>query len=52
MPTYRVERVTDGREVYIVHAESPEEAEQNWFNGDLLVSEVMGSGPYSVELDE
>lgn len=52
MPTYRVERHTEGREVYIVEASSPDEAEKNWMNGELLISEVLGSEPYSVVLDD
>lgn len=52
MPTYRVERAVEGREVYIVDAESPEEAEENWIEGELLVSEVLSSEPYSVKLDD
>lgn len=51
MTTYRVERETEGREVYLVEADNPEEAEANWASGELLVSEVLGSSPYSVEVE-
>jgi hypothetical protein len=50
--TYRVERRTEGREVYLVDADSPEEAEAKWFEGDLLASEVLSSEAYSVEVDD
>lgn len=43
MTTFRVETATTGREVYLVDAETPEEAKQNWAEGSLLVSEVMSS---------
>ena len=47
--TYRVERRTTGREVYLVDAETAEEAAENWADGELWVSEVVDSEPYSVE---
>lgn len=50
--TYRVERRTEGREVYLVDADSPEEAQEKWIDGYLLVSEVLSSDPYSARLDD
>jgi hypothetical protein len=46
---FNVERRTTGREVYLVSGESAEEAAENWMDGELIVSEVMDSGPYSVQ---
>lgn len=52
MPTYRIETETTGREVYLVDADSPEEAQQDWSGGSLLVSEVMSSEVSSVQVEE
>lgn len=46
---YEVERHTSGREVYIVEAESAEEAEANWMDGHLAVSEVLDSDHYKTQ---
>lgn len=51
MSWYHVERKTTGREVYLVEASSPEEAEDIWFDGELCVSEVIDSEPYKVTLE-
>ena len=52
MATYRVERVGSVREVYLVEAESPEDAERNWVDGELICSEVGDTEPYSVRLED
>jgi hypothetical protein len=52
MAQYRVECTGDVREVYIVDADSPEEAMENWHAGHLYVSEASGVEPVSAELDE
>lgn len=46
---FNVERRTTGREVYLVSAETAEEAAENWMDGELIVSEVTDSEHYSVE---
>ena len=40
MPSYRVEVKAPAREVYIVDADSPEEAGKNVYDGECIVSEV------------
>lgn len=46
---YQVERRTTGREVYLVSAESREEAEENWMDGEFMLAEVLDSEPHSVK---
>jgi hypothetical protein len=52
MTQYRVECRGHVREVYVVEADSPEEAMANWHTGDLYVSEATSVEPTRVELDE
>lgn len=48
MTQYAVEMRGESREVYIVEADSPEGAAENWMNGDLYISEVYGGDVVSV----
>lgn len=48
MNCYRVEVKTTGREIYLVDAESEDEALANWHEGELLISEVYDADPNSV----
>lgn len=50
--SYLVEMHGDVREVYAVQASSPEEAQARWMDGDLVVSETMGTEFYSVREDD
>ena len=52
MTQYSVEMRGEGREVYIVEAESAEEARANWFDGFLQVSEIYGCEVYAVTKDD
>lgn len=52
MATYRVECAGTVREVYLVEADSPEEAQQNWSDGELILSEVTDAEPSSVRLED
>jgi hypothetical protein len=52
MAFYRVELECDAREVYLVEADSPEDAEYNWTKGDLIVSEVGPGSVVSIELED
>lgn len=52
MSVYKVECQGRVREVYLVEADSPEEARKNWDEGELLISEAYDVGPESVELDD
>ena len=56
MPTYTVEMGCDGcstREVYLVEADSPEDAEENWWvSGRRLVGEIGGLEVISVGEDD
>lgn len=49
MGMYAVERRGEVREVYMVEAESEEAAKANWMDGELFVSETMGTEFYSVQ---
>lgn len=51
MAQYEVVVRGEGREVYIVEADGPEEAAANWMNGWLELSEVSGVEVYSVTED-
>lgn len=51
MPDYLVELTGDVREVYAVTADSPEEAQENWMDGHLVISEAQGMSVYSVRED-
>lgn len=48
MPTYRVELPVEGFELYLVEADTPEEAADNWLDGDLINSEVSAAGEAQV----
>ena len=52
MTAYLVEMHGDCCEVYLVEADSPEEARENWFNGGLIVQESEGMDFYSVREDD
>jgi hypothetical protein len=52
MATYRVEMSTTGREVWLVDADSPDEARENWAAGSLLNTEVLSSEIESVHVEE
>lgn len=41
MTFFKVEVRTTGREVYSVEADSADEAEETWFDGSLVDSEVL-----------
>lgn len=51
MPEFIVELHGEVRELYQVTAETAEEAAQNWFHGELYLTEVSGAEVYSVEQD-
>lgn len=44
MKNFTVELTGQVREVYTVQAETAEEAEENWFNGVLEISEAFDMG--------
>lgn len=52
MTSYRVELTGEYREVYIVEADSADEARDNWMNGDLLIGEAFGMDVDSVQEDD
>lgn len=52
MPVYRVEMQGECREVYLVEADSEEDAGSNWAQGCLVVQESIGMDLYSVTLEE
>lgn len=52
MSQYLVELSGEVREVYVVEADSSEEAEANWMNGFLQVQESSGMGVVKVEIEE
>lgn len=52
MPQYRVTMTGESREVYIVEADSADDARDNWQSGFLIVQESSGMDLDSVELDE
>jgi hypothetical protein len=52
MATYRVECVGEVREVYMVEADSEEEAVANWSNGALYLSEASSMEGISAELED
>lgn len=43
MTMYLVEMKNSGREVYLVEADSPEQAAEEWWQGSLETSEVYDS---------
>ena len=45
MATYRVECKGEVREVYLVEADSADEAMRRWSSGELLVSEASSVEP-------
>lgn len=49
---YRIECTGEVREVYLVEAESEEEARAEWAEGELIVQESIGVEPVSVRLEE
>jgi hypothetical protein len=49
---YLVEMVGEAREVYIVEAESEDEARANWMNGFHQITEASGMEVVSVRLDD
>jgi hypothetical protein len=51
MATYRVECSGTVRELYVVEADSPEEAMAKWTDGALVLSEASTS-PVSAEPEE
>lgn len=51
MPDYRVTLRGESREVYVITADTPEEARERWSEGDLYVSEASGMEVDSVEED-
>lgn len=52
MATYTVECRGECRELFAVEADSEEEAMEKWSTGTSFLIEVMGSEPFSAELDE
>lgn len=52
MAQYRVEMSGEAREVYIVEADTPQQAAEQWSTGYLFVQECSGMGVESVTLDE
>lgn len=52
MNTYIVEARGEVREIYVVEADSPEDAMLNWDQGTLIVSEALGVDPVSAILEE
>ena len=52
MPDYRVTLYGDAREVYVVTADTPEEARERWHEGVLYVSEASDMVVDSVEEDD
>ena len=49
MAEYLVEMRGESREVYLVIADSPEQAALKWSDGALVLQEPMGFELYSVE---
>lgn len=49
MKTYRVELRGESREIYYVEAESEDDARENWYTGELAVSECYGMDVEKVE---
>lgn len=52
MAQYLVELTGDCREVYVVEADSEQEARENWVNGWHQVTEAQGMEVVSVRLDD
>jgi len=52
MATYEVEVRTTGREIYVVEADSEEEAWDSWADGFLAISEVIDAEVYNVTEEE
>lgn len=52
MTVYRVELRGDVRELYVVIADSPEDARRRWQEGDLYLSEASSMEVYAVEEDQ
>lgn len=52
MAQYLVELTGEAREVFMVEADSPEEAEANWADGHSVVLEASGMSVASVTLEE
>jgi hypothetical protein len=52
MALYQVAVPTEGFEIYVVEADSPEEARESWFDGECVTSEVAWSGEDPVVLGE
>ena len=51
MTQYRVELTGEASEVYIVEADSEQEARDNWMHGWQQVSECSGMEVVSVQMD-
>lgn len=52
MAQYRVEVTGEVRELYVVEADSPEEAMANWHLGTHVLSEAQTMEPVSAELED
>jgi hypothetical protein len=52
MAVYRVEMRGEVREIYLIEAESEEDAKNRWHQGDLYVSEASGMEVYDVKEDD
>lgn len=52
MATFEVEVRTTGREIYVVEADSADEAWDNWSDGFLAISEVIDAEVYNVTKEE
>lgn len=52
MAQYRVEMTGEVREVYLVEADSEQDAMNRWMDGECLVQETLGAEPVSARLED